>query len=465
MTSDDPSRDAIAQLVFEARPSAPPGLDARVLAIARARSRRRIAAMAAAGAVLASAFVVIVLLPAPPERAAPPAVVPELAKPSPPAPADAAPPPPGWHNVPMLLEQLAAPHRAELRACFAGAGDHRFTFSVRRRSPKDPASDPRDLIVRVSGHRVWNAEDACLDRIVAAMPFPMLPYELRYVNVELAVPPGAQPLVVAPSGDTWADPVAATRTLMRTDFQKKPARVPFTAESCFDPNTVAYVDVELAHGARPRYVREEPPAPRTKFDTCIEFAIARFVTPDLPPSLRDLVVRFQPQSPPPGRLWLDSPPWPDGDRLVLTWRISVPPGAPEPAFGVELTATIGDVTRRVPLSLQFGWFVPRNQTFCAGQIPDGAPPPRLGKDELAAIAFGRPPDAGYLVRRGAAADFLVIDAWTQRSGGCVLGNREYNPCPRSQHVVALMHTPPRIKVEQRIIDVDDTGDHPFRCTR
>lgn len=260
MTSDGRDRDVLATLVFQGRPSAPPGLDVRVLAIARARSRRRLAAVAAAGAVLASAVAVIVLHPAGPERAAPPAVVPEPAEPSTPAPADAA-------------------------------------------------------------------------------------------------PPG------------------------------------------------------------------------------------------------------------PGTLWLDLPPWPPGDHLVLTWRISIPPGAREPAFGVELTATIGDVTRRVPLVVQFGWFVPRNQTFCAGQIRDGAPPPRLRKDELAAIAFGRPPDAGYSVRRTAAGDSLAIDAWTQRKGGCVLGNREYNPCPRSQHVVALMHTPLGIQAEQRIVTVDDTGDQPFRCSR
>lgn len=465
MTSDDRNRDVLAQLVFEARPPAPPGLDVRVLAIARARSRRRIVAMAAAGTVLASAVVLIVLHPAPPEREAPPAVVPEPAEPRTPAPADAAPRSPAWTNVPMLLEQLASPHRAELRACFATPGDHRFTFTVRHRSADQPTSDPRDPIVRVSGHRTWNAEDACLDRIVAAMPFPVLPYELRSVNVELAVPAGAQPLVVASTGDPWADPVAMARTLMRTDFQNKPARVPFTVESCFDPDTVAYVDIELARGARPSYLREQPSAPLTKFDTCIDYAIARFPTPDLSPSLRAVVVRLQPKSPAPGTLWLDSPPWPSGDHLVLTWRISVPPGAPEPAFGVELIATIGDVARRVPLSLHFGRFVPRNQTFCAGQIRDGAPPPKLGKDELAAIAFGQPPDAGYVVRRTAAGDSLVIDAWTQRSGGCVLGNREYNPCPRSRHVIALMHTPPGIKVEQRIIAVDDTGDHPFRCSR
>jgi hypothetical protein len=411
--------------------------------------------------------VLIVLHPAPPEREAPPAVVPEIPARRTPAPADAAPPSPSpdWSNVPMLLEQLASPHRAELRACFATPGDHRFTFSVRRRFPEAPASDPRDLIVQVSGHRVWNAEDACLDRIVAAMPFPMLPYELRSVHVELTVSAGAQPMVVASPGDIWADPVATAQTLMRTDFQRKPVRVPFTVESCFDPHTVAYVDVELARGARPRYLREPPSAPLSKFDTCIEFAIARFVTPDLPPSLRALVVRLQPKTPARGALWLDSPPWPSGDRLVLTWRISVPTGAAEPGFGVELTATIGDVARRVPLRVQFGRFVPRNQTFCTGQLRDAARPPRLGKDELAAIAFGQPPDTGYVVRRGAAGDSVAIDAWTQPSGSCVLGNRVYNPCLRSPIVVALMHTPPGIQVEQRIVTVDDTGDQPFRCSR
>src|SRR6185436_11568254 len=167
MTSDDSDRDALVQLVFEARPAAPPGLDARVLAIARARSRRRALAMAAASAVLAGAIVLVVLRPAPPERESSRSRVPAVAEQTPPAPAPApapaAPAAVDWTNTPALLEQLATPHRAELRGCFAAPGDHHFTFTVRQRAADAPASDPRDPVVRVAGHRVWNAEDACLD--------------------------------------------------------------------------------------------------------------------------------------------------------------------------------------------------------------------------------------------------------------------------------------------------------------
>jgi hypothetical protein len=331
----------------------------------------------------------------------------------------------------------------------------------------DPASDPRDPVVHVIGHRVWNAQDACLDHIVTAVAFPKLPYELRSLHVEITVPDDLQPLVLASPAGRWTDPVAEVQTLMRSDFQKKPTHIPFTAESCFArPVLFDHVDLELSRGERPRYLRENPASPVTKFDSCLEFAMAKIVLPDLPQSFRSLVVRFGPMPPPStGSRWVDEPAWPRGDRLEITWLVSEVPDAPGPMFAVEVIATIGDVSRRVALSLHTAPLKPSNQTACAVRLPGGAPAtPRLGKDELASIGFGQPAVAGYLVRRGPAGDSLAIDAWDKPSGGCIRGKRWYNPCPRSQHVVALMHAPASIELQERIIAVDASGaQHPLRC--
>ena len=158
--------------------------------------------------------------------------------------------------------------------------------------------------------------------------------------------------------------------------------------------------------------------------------------------------------------WIDTPPWPaHADHAVLTWRVYPDLTAKPneiPAAPVELVVSIGTVQRIVKLAPQIGQMPAMYQHACK----DSVLPLRRG--EVAQITFEEGGFGGGVVRR--AGDALEVIEWNQDDGACDDHGKAV-ACPRKDKLVARLHVPAGVKLEEHLELVDAKGArHPFACS-
>jgi hypothetical protein len=158
--------------------------------------------------------------------------------------------------------------------------------------------------------------------------------------------------------------------------------------------------------------------------------------------------------------WLDTPAWPTGSVLHLTWLVGEDPKPRDgelPRQPIELLATIGKTTRSITLPAQQGGLHAINQSACRGSAYP------LERSEVAKITFYEGGAGGFFVRR-AAKNALEVIEWNQTDGACESASGELVACPRSERVRAQFHVPAGVKIDESIELVDAKGNRTvFDC--